>query len=412
LHDQDYKYDGLHRLKSSNQSGTANDRFWKLDQLGNWDKLFNNTTGTGTAIEERTHNEANELTAFTTPSSTVDPMTDLAGNMTTIPQPKSPGSAYTLTYDAWNRMVEVKEGGTVIQANEFDGLNRRIVRISGGETRHFYYNQQWQVLEERVGTSTTADKQYVYHPHYVDAIAMSRDGNAVEHFYLQDAIANVTAITDNTGTVLERYAYSPYGKVTVLNADFSLDADNKSDIDNEYLYTGRRLDPETGLQLNRWRFYGPHLGRFLTRDPIEYQDYENMYVYVGGRVTIWVDYDGRNGGPIANSPGPAWTPPSGDPGGGGGGGRVCCAAAICCASDGPLPFGDIAAAGLLTGYFCGAFDRKLGFEELEPRIPETDTGSSNPDANVPTSPPEGPPPYVAPPNSGGGIPPNGRIPLP
>ena len=48
-------------------------------------------------------------------------------------------------------MVEVRNNGFVIQTNEYDGLNRRIVRISGGETRHFYYNQQWQVVEERVG---------------------------------------------------------------------------------------------------------------------------------------------------------------------------------------------------------------------------------------------------------------------
>ncbi len=183
-------------------------------------------------------------------------------------------------------MVEVKEGATVIQQNQFDGLNRRIVRDETGGTgnlRHFYYNQQWQVLEERVGTATTADKQYVYHPHYVDAIALSYDSAGVEHYYLQDANFNVTAITENTGTVVERYAYTPYGEVTVLDADFSADADNKSDISNELLYTGRRLDPETGLQLNRNRFYASHLGRWVNRDPIGYEGSEwNLYEYVNG----------------------------------------------------------------------------------------------------------------------------------
>ena len=120
-----------------------------------------------------------------------------------------------------NRLVEVKNhNGTTVTTSEYDGLNRRIVRIEGGETRHFYYNDQWQVLEERVGAATTADKQYVYHPHYVDAVAVRYDASATEHYYLQDANFNVTAVTDDTGSVVERYSYSPYGEVTVLDAEF------------------------------------------------------------------------------------------------------------------------------------------------------------------------------------------------
>ena len=116
-------------------------------------------------------------------------------------------------------------------------------------------------MEERVEVTGTIGPyplaQYVYHPSYVDAIAVryydeNTDGLSIdEHYYLQDANFNVTSVTDNTGAVVERYAYTPYGEATVLDADFSVDADGISDISNELLYTGRRLDPETGLQLNR-----------------------------------------------------------------------------------------------------------------------------------------------------------------
>jgi len=51
---------------------------------------------------------------------------------------------------------------------------------------------------------------------------------------------------------------------------------------NELLYTGRRLDPETGLQLNRNRFYHQQLGRWVNRDPWKYFDSMNLYQYVGG----------------------------------------------------------------------------------------------------------------------------------
>ncbi len=64
-------------------------------------------------------------------------------------------------------------------------------------------------------------------------------------------------------------------------------------IANEYLYTGRRLDPETGLQLNRNRFYYAALGRWLNRDPIGYEGSPwNLYEYVSGMPTIGLDPDG------------------------------------------------------------------------------------------------------------------------
>ncbi|MFW6169696.1 MAG: hypothetical protein ACODAD_04335, partial [Planctomycetota bacterium] len=66
-------------------------------------------------------------------------------------------------------------------------------------------------------------------------------------YYLADANFNVTALMNTSGTVVERYLYTPYGEVTVLDGDFSSDADGKSDYNNTTLYTGRTFDPAIGL---------------------------------------------------------------------------------------------------------------------------------------------------------------------
>ncbi len=79
----------------------------------------------------------------------------------------------------------------------------------------------------------------------------------MRHYYLQDANFNVTAIVDSAGTVVERYSYTPYGEVTIMDASFTTRA--SSLVANELLFTGRRTDPETGLQLNRNRFYDPQM---------------------------------------------------------------------------------------------------------------------------------------------------------
>ena len=149
--------------------------------------------------------------------------------------------------------------------------------------------------------------QYIYHPHYVDAVAVwfydsdtdgTLDGdtnapNDGEHYYLYDANFNVTAVTDDTGAVLERYASSPYGRVTYLDDTFAALSTQESTIDNEYLYTGRRLDPGApGLQPKRNRFYSSELGRWVNRDPIGYGGGTNLYGYVGGMPTYYIDPSG------------------------------------------------------------------------------------------------------------------------
>jgi len=92
---------------------------------------------------------------------------------------------------------------------------------------------------------------------------------------------NVTALVNTSGTVVERYLYDPYGKVTITNHLWSVItwANSKK---NEILYCGYRFDPETGLFHVRHRYYHPTLGRPVTRDPLEYAYAEstlNLYEY-------------------------------------------------------------------------------------------------------------------------------------
>jgi RHS repeat-associated protein len=141
--------------------------------------------------------------------------------------------------------------------------------------------------------------------------------DVARYHFLHDANFNVVAMTDTshgpiTSNTVERYHYSPYGEVTVLDADYSPegevgdsapDDDGLSDIDNEFLYTGRRLDPETGLYQYRHRYYHAQMGRFGNRDPIGYRGGMNLYAYVGGRPTFFVDPSGMDP-PVYGPPAP------------------------------------------------------------------------------------------------------------
>jgi len=316
--DELYDYDGVYRLTDSDR-GTLNSsrdqisslklaHDWGLDPTGNWstfsidDTVDNNNDLT----QGRTHNKANEIEKIDNSEDHVQH--DAAGNMIKAPKPASWSAHYDLTYDAWNRLVKVEqddgEGGSETVAEyAYDGLDRRTVKkpYSGGtlqETRHLYYSNAWQVLEERVDgeASTDVDRQYVWGVRYIDELIL-RDRNDTgtldERLYaLQDANWNVVALTNTSGTVRERYAYEPYGVCLVLDKDFGVKSGGTG-YDWEYLFTGRRLDQETGIYYYRARYYHAGLGRFVSRDPIGYEAGEiNLYRYLGNGPTNLTDPTG------------------------------------------------------------------------------------------------------------------------
>jgi len=205
---------------------------------------------------------------------------------------------------------------------------------------HFYHSGQ-QVVETRTGDDSggvpdpnqlAPRHQFVWSPRYIDSLILrdentDGDGTCTDAddqrlFYLADANYNVTAVVaknpqSGQWQVAERYVYDPYGRVTVLNGDPAVDPDGQgdpstypewsvdpgpdgqqgtsddgttSDVSNTTLYTGRELDPETRLYYYRARYYHPHLGRFLTRDPLLYRAGDkNLYRYVANRPAIHLD---------------------------------------------------------------------------------------------------------------------------
>lgn len=64
---------------------------------------------------------------------------------------------------------------------------------------------------------------------------------------------------------------------------------------NPFRYGGKfgyYTDTDTGLQLAGARWYSPNAFRWLSRDPIHYSGGENLYSYVAGRPTRYVDPNG------------------------------------------------------------------------------------------------------------------------
>jgi hypothetical protein len=241
--DELYTYDGMYQLVDMQRGDLdftdpdnpvilsknfAED--WSLDPTGNWSTYRQDEDGDGTwdLDQPRTHNPANEITQIAGTSTHV--AHDRAGNMTRTPKPDDWSAHFHLEYDAWNRLIRVLDADdtTKIAEYAYDARNFRVLKktYSGGsldETRHFYYNNDWQCLEERVETSTHADRHFVWGFRYDDDLVVrERDtsvpatGTLDERLYaLQDPNWSLVAIAATDGAIYERYTFGslcPSGK--------------------------------------------------------------------------------------------------------------------------------------------------------------------------------------------------------
>jgi RHS repeat-associated protein len=108
---------------------------------------------------------------------------------------------------------------------------------------------------------------------------------------LTDPNWNVVAVSNASGSILERYNYNAFGKRNVFGSGFALKA--SSDYNWNRAFTGQVLDRETGLMLYRNRYYHVELGRFISIDPIVYNAGDiNLFRMIFNRILNGTDYWG------------------------------------------------------------------------------------------------------------------------
>ena len=98
-------------------------------------------------------------------------------------------------------------------------------------------------------------------------------------------------MTNSSGAVVERYAYTAFGQVTVYDPSWA-NPSQTSSVGNTRLFAGMDVDPLTGAYYDNARWYNPTNGTFFGRDPIGYAGGMNLYRYVSDRPTVHTDPSG------------------------------------------------------------------------------------------------------------------------
>ncbi|HBJ86125.1 MAG TPA: hypothetical protein DDZ88_20125 [Verrucomicrobiales bacterium] len=303
--DQQYNYDTLIQVsaaargslnlnKTAISGRPASAESWDYDPTGNWRGYHAAANGTNTLDQHRVHDRGNRLTQIE--DNPHNMILDRVGRMRQM-APDAEGDwdgTLELTWDAWSRITSVKNNGEVVGEYTYDGLNGRIMREVDGETLHSYYNDEWRPVEERKNAATTAAISYLWgNRHRDDLVRRDRALGGTtfnETRYVLMDYFNPAALTDETGEVKERYAFSAFGLRTILNPDFTVRSNSESAF--EFAFQGQFLDGESSLINYGYRYYLPQLGRWACKDPIGEEGGVNLYGYAVNNAVNLVDHLG------------------------------------------------------------------------------------------------------------------------
>jgi len=174
------------------------------------------------------------------------------------------------SWDYNDMLTQLVSGGNTY-IHRYDGLGNRVARIENSVERRYVSG----LAETDSSGNITA--YYVYGSGLISKITPSNQA----YYYHFDAIGSTIAMSDSSGSIVNKYAYDAFGKV--LNQEEA--------IPNPFKYVGGYgvMEEGNGLFYMRARYYDPEAGRFINKDPIGFLGGLNMYAYVGNNPVNWID---------------------------------------------------------------------------------------------------------------------------
>ncbi|KYF76097.1 hypothetical protein BE11_34410 [Sorangium cellulosum] len=190
---------------------------------------------------------------------------------------KPDGTTLSFVYDAFARRVL-----------------KKIATPGGGTYVHRYVWSGDALLHEvrrhvpRAGDPVVEVRTYCHGPRdpvpmaqRMDRIVGEQRVEGAWEFLVTDANDAPDAIVSGQGQVLAGIEMDAWGKVS--------DASRAA---TSFRFPGQYEDEETGLFYNRYRYYDPELGRYISPDPIRLQGSLHAYTYAGNRPDSAIDLDG------------------------------------------------------------------------------------------------------------------------
>jgi RHS repeat-associated protein len=279
---QNFLYDPLNRIAQAYTNGTNWGETFSATAtapgvlpatpgIDAWGNLTNRSGVTGkTSYEALSVSAAtnNQLTGFTY---------DAAGNMTQ-------NGSTTYTYDAENRLTSTSGCSFT-----YDGDGNRVQK-TGCANIYYWRDLGGDALEESI--AGTMAREYVF---FGGKRVARRDvATNTVHYFFSDHLGSTSLVTNATGAMPPESEsdYYPYGGEIVVSSPTVQD--------QNYKFTGKERDSESGLDNFGARYDASALGRFMTTDPVVITTERlmnpqqlNLYAYVANNPLRFIDPTGE-----------------------------------------------------------------------------------------------------------------------
>lgn len=253
-----YTYDALYRLTGETVTGGGGPQYAKAfgyDPVGN--RLTQVTSGVGAGTITSSYDERDRLTLENGAPLSYDAQGRLLA---------SASASYAWTDDQRLARVTRADGTRVEHAYDADGNRvRTTVTPPTGPPQITDYlvdvaGPLSHVVAESDGGSGALRAHYVRAGSELLAVLRPAGPGVLEaRYYHADALGSVRALSDEAGTVTDRYTTTAFGELL---------AHTGSD-PQPYLFAGEPYEPVSELSYNRARWLDPRSGRFLGIDFIE-----------------------------------------------------------------------------------------------------------------------------------------------
>ena len=174
----------------------------------------------------------------------------------------------------------------------YDALGRRLTKL-GDVTFHYLWNgnvplHEWQTGNRYVGSVLTPYsedfKTWLFEEESFVPLTLIQDGKA--YSIVCDQLGTPTEAYDEEGREVWYRCLDVNGKI-LEETQPGLNPEGYVSI--PFLFQGQYYDYETGLAYNRFRYYDPELGRYISEDPIRFASGTlGLYSYVEDS-NSWVD---------------------------------------------------------------------------------------------------------------------------
>jgi RHS repeat-associated protein len=229
----------------------------------------------------------------------------------------------------------IRHGSTQATSYAYDALGRRIQKSDAFGATHYLWDGDLMVQSQR----GHKEALFVFEPNSFVPLASVQDQQT--YSYQCDQIGAPLELTNQHGDIVWAADYKVWGQAKLRNVQAlatgtdggyagsgngsngsswavqmgrnqgapgvpsGLGNDNsrasakqaQSPIEQPFRFQGQQYDEETGLHYNRFRYYDPGVGRFVSQDPIGLSGGFNLFQY-GNNPISWLDPFGLAGATI------------------------------------------------------------------------------------------------------------------